>query len=326
MRRGKKMVLMLWACLLAAGTAKSQATLPPETRNAALRYWQAFAELQDPPADPATQELLEKAAAGEAAWDEARLGPILDKNQWAILRMQRATKLPECDWGLEYRHDASIAYAPRARVLARLNTLYGMRLAAKGDTAGAVDAWLDGIRFSQHVAEGGSLIFALIAQSGLLSNVTALTRATQSGSLTSADRQRVGAAVRALPESGFDWSAAMQIEEAILYKEVDEMAQSANPAESYRAAMGEAAPQNFSVPSAGERAAYHRLMTDVEETLRLPPDAARTHLGALSRELSDGQVNGFFRRTTPSFVRVNEARAVIAGARDRLLQALAASR
>ena len=46
-----------WSILLAvAGTiarAQSQGPgkFPPETRNAALRYWSAFADIQDPPAD-----------------------------------------------------------------------------------------------------------------------------------------------------------------------------------------------------------------------------------------------------------------------------------
>jgi hypothetical protein len=315
-------IVLLCASILAAGVAKAQVKPPAETRNAALRYWQAFAELQDPPADRPTQDLLEKVAAGEAAWDESRLGPILDKNEWAILRMQRATELPECDWGLEYRYDASIAYAPRARVLARLNTLYGMRLAAKGNHSGAVDAWLDGIRFSQHLAQGGSLIFLLIAQSGLMPNLAALTQAAPS--LGAADRQKIEAAVQALPESGFDWSAAMRMEEAVLYGELDEMARSSNPQEFYARAIGERPPQGFSIPSAAERAAFHRLMADVEEALGMPPDAARPRLETLRAELEGAQLNWFFRRTTPSFVRTNEARAVIAGARARLLQALGA--
>src|SRR5689334_12476559 len=80
----------------------AQVKQPQETRNAALRYWLAFAELQDPPADKVTADLLEKTAAGEVGWDEAKLGFILDQNESAIIRMQRATKLPDCDWGLEY--------------------------------------------------------------------------------------------------------------------------------------------------------------------------------------------------------------------------------
>src|SRR5690348_15444451 len=165
-----KTKLILAMCILLSGSTSFAQTKPViETRNAALRYWLAFAELQDPPTDQATKDLLEKTAAGEIPWDEAKLGPIIEQNETAILMMQRASKLPECDWGLEYDRGprASIAYAPRARVLAKLNTLYGMRLAAKGDSQRAVDTWLSGIRFSQHLAQGGTLIFSLIAKMGL---------------------------------------------------------------------------------------------------------------------------------------------------------------
>src|SRR6266404_7702171 len=142
MLRKKKLIAA--TCLLLAATAsiaRAQGQRPAPTRNAALRYWLAFAVLHDPAAGKATADLLEKTAAGEAPWDEVKLGPILDKNEDAILRMQRATKLPECDWGLEYERGprASIAYAPRARVLGRLNTLDGIRLSANGKTQEAID-------------------------------------------------------------------------------------------------------------------------------------------------------------------------------------------
>src|SRR5215831_12897885 len=132
----------------------------------------AFADMEDSPADKATQELLEKTATGEAPWDEAKLGPILDSNEEAIQRMQRATKLPECDWGLEYNLGprASVSYVSRARVLGRLNTLSGMRLVAKRDPLHAIDTWLAGIKFSQHLAQGGTLLSTLVAKSVLVSN------------------------------------------------------------------------------------------------------------------------------------------------------------
>src|SRR5437868_2714903 len=168
-------LMLLVVCLVSLSSVANAQR--PETRNAALRYWLAFAEMQDQPGDKNLGELLDKTAASEAAWDEKSLGPILDKNETAILALQRASKLPECDWGLEYEQgpNASVAYAPRARVLGRLNTLYGMRMAAKGDTQRAVEAWVAGIRFSQHVAKGGPLIFALIGKSVLLSNLQAAT-------------------------------------------------------------------------------------------------------------------------------------------------------
>jgi len=70
--------------MISATIVLPQSKTPTETKNAALRYWMAFAEMQDPPADKATQDLLAKTAAGEVAWDEKKLGSILDANEVAI--------------------------------------------------------------------------------------------------------------------------------------------------------------------------------------------------------------------------------------------------
>src|SRR6266849_3073791 len=235
------------ALLFAAVTAHAQSNISTETRNAALRYWLAFADIQDPPTDKATADLLEKAAAGEAAWDEPKLGPSLDKNETAIWKMQRATKLPECDWGLEYDLGprASIAYVPKARVLARLNSLDGMRLAAKGDTQKAVETWLAGIRFSQHLARGGSLILSLVAKMGLVSNFHALTQAAQSGMLSAEQKKQIETTIRALSETGFDWGEALRYEEDPLNVAVRQMAEATSPAAYYQEMMGGPAPENF---------------------------------------------------------------------------------
>jgi len=74
--------------------------MPTETRNAALRYWMAFADMQDPPADEATRKLLESTVSGDIPWDEAKLGALIQQNDAAIQEMQRAAELPDCDWVL----------------------------------------------------------------------------------------------------------------------------------------------------------------------------------------------------------------------------------
>jgi hypothetical protein len=79
-----KMFLASVLILMGALVARPQGKYPLETRNAALRYWMAFAEMQDPSVDKMTQDLLEKTASGVAAWDESRLGAILDANGQAI--------------------------------------------------------------------------------------------------------------------------------------------------------------------------------------------------------------------------------------------------
>ncbi len=312
------------ALVFAAGTTHAQSGVPPETRNAALRYWLAFADLQDPPTDKTTAELLEKTAAGEVAWDETKLGPILDKNETAIWRMQRATKLPECDWGLEYDLGprASIAYVPKARVLARLNTLDGMRLAAKGDSQRAVEMWLAGIRFSQHLTKGGSLIFSLVAKMGLISNFHALTQAAQSGAFSGEQKKQIEAVVRALPETGFDWGEALRYEEDPLNVAVEQMTEAANPAAYYQEMMDKPAPKDFTLPKAPDNAAFHKLLNSAEEALRLPPDAARERLKTLQNSIQT--LHPFFQQTIPSFSRVNDARVEVQAARQKLLQAVSA--
>jgi len=117
-----RLLATIMAILASAHTARAQAVFPPETDNAALRYWFALAELWEPPDDDATRHLLEATFAGQVAWDETKLGPITDSNLDAIRTMQQATKLPECGWGFDYRQGERTPgwFVMRARLLAQL--------------------------------------------------------------------------------------------------------------------------------------------------------------------------------------------------------------
>lgn len=326
----RKWLTLFLVAVFGASAAFAQTETPSETTNAALRYWIAFADLQDSPADKPTQELLEKTAAGEMPWDEAKLSPILDKNEPAIQAMQRATSLPDCDWGLEFSFGprASIAPIIKARVMARLNTLYGMRLAAEGDSQKALDTWLAGIRFSQHMAKGGSLIFALMAKMALVSNLNALRSAAQSGVLNDEERVQAAAAVSALPETGFDWGNALSNEEVPLDVALREMVASLGrfhsygpaPEEYFQEIMGRPAPEGFTVPNTSETAAFHKLMVSAEVALRFPPNQAQERLKTLQGSVRSLHV--FFQETTPNLVRINEARMQVQASRSSLLQAL----
>src|SRR5436309_264936 len=164
-------VAVITACLL---VVRADAQQP--TGNAALRYWMAFALLQDPPADTATTDLLQRVADASVPWDEGRLGAILDANAGALEIMRRGSTLRSCDWGVEYDlgPGTPIAHLAKARVLGRLNVLSGMRLATHSQLAEAIDIWLAGVRFSQHLAQGGTLISLLSANSILTPNLNAL--------------------------------------------------------------------------------------------------------------------------------------------------------
>jgi hypothetical protein len=311
-------------CFLMAASVSGQAKTPPETRNAALRYWMAFAEIKDPPADKATQDLLEETVAGVATWDEARLGSILDANADAIAIFQRATKLPDCDWGIEYSRGprASIAYAPRARVLARLNTLQGMREMAKGQSQEAADAWLAGMRFTGHLAKGGSLIFALIAKSTLLPNLHALMAEVKQGHLNASQKQQITSALMTLPEDGFDWSRAWEIEEVSGEHFLAEVQRSPSPVATYSELMGKPESTNCVPPTAQEVQAYRDYMNEVSTALRLAPPTTKRRLLELDSKAKD--ICEPIRNLIPSPQRVNDARVEIMTARKELLDALSA--
>jgi hypothetical protein len=320
-----KLSLLIFLMCALANRASAQLQYPPDTKNAALRYWIAFSEMKDIPADKATQELLEQTLSAQALWDEKKIAPILDANKFAIDIMQRATKLPDCDWGLEYKQgaSASIAYAPRARALSRLNTLEGMRQLAAGNTQSATDTWLAGVRFSQDLAHGGSLIFALMAKNALLANLRTLTLAANNGQLTAAERQQVSAALRALPEDAFDWSAAWGLEGATLDHVLHDFQSASDPRGLYQQVMGSAAPEKGLPPSAQDIHDFDAYMRAVQSALKESPEKSKASLEGL--EAKRTALPEVEQQLIPSPQKSNQARIDIAHARAELLKALAKS-
>ena len=237
--------------------------------------------------------------------------------------MQRATKLPECDWGLEYSQgpSASIAYVPRARALARLNTLEGMRQLASGDTQSAVNTWLAGVRFSQDLARGGPLIFALMSKAALLPNFRMLTGATANGKLNEAQKRQVTAVIRALPEDGLNWGTAWGYESATLEQFLHELQTAPNAGAAYEAVMGTPAPKQGLHPTVHDIQAYREYMLAVQSALREPPEKAKIRLDGLAQKRAS--LSEVERNITPDPQKSNHTRIDVMSARAELLQALA---
>jgi hypothetical protein len=182
-------------------------------RNAALRYWMAFALMENPAADSEVAKRMARMAEGLEPWDDS-LAPILDGNAEALATMHRGSRIGFCQWGFEHERLAAapIAHVARARALARLNILHGMRLLKQGRNGEAIDAWLAGVRFSRDVAADGPWLSALVAGGGLRVHFEALARAARDGGLDTALRQRIQREVAALDVAGFDWSVAARHE------------------------------------------------------------------------------------------------------------------
>jgi hypothetical protein len=315
----KFLVGFLTSGFLIAGT-HAQLKLPTGTNNAALRYWLAFSELKDEQLEKDTKELLEKTAGGYARWNEEKLGNILDENLHAIQIMQKATKLPQCDWGLETNSDEPVLFALKARALARLNTLQGMRLAAKGDSEGAVSAWLAGIKFSRDLAKGGTLIFHLIARAAMLSDLNALKKAGEGGVLDAKARGEAFKSLSALPATGFDWGRAWEMEAEFIASGWNDILKSTDPKARYKEIMKEDLTENAKLPTPVELEAFREFMVEVAAALRMAPVEARARLGIL-RERQD-TINPLIRNFIPSFEKVNANREEVLTAREAAIKAL----
>lgn len=299
-----RLLATIMAILASAHTARAQAMFPPETDNAALRYWSALVEVQEPPNDDATQHLFEETTAGRVAWDEAKLGPILDSNLDALRTMQRATKLPACNWGFDYRNGAAIRpwFGMRAALLSHLNALQGIREMAHGDSRTAVDTWLAGVHFGQDVSRSGPMIAALIAHAIILHNLHPLRDSARLGKLSEEQKIGLSKVVKAMPEDGFDWGASWGVEFAIGDRALQELRTTGKP------------------ESDGKIRAYEEYMLAGQTALREPPNDVKPRIDGLESKIRRlGKVE---QKWIPSIRQCNEARIRLATAREELLQAL----
>lgn len=213
MNRLRFALLVIVAAFVSAGPAAGQTTASAN-RNAALRYWSAFSVMQDSAitADQAAE--LNAVLAGRAEYDDSKFSAVVEKNKLPLEIMTRATKLPDCNWGLDdsFGGDEPVEYARNALALGRLNVLYSLHLLNGGDKAAAVNAITAGLRFSRDVANGGTLFATLAADQLITEHLRAATFAVRTAYLSAPQRSVLSNAVARLGPDGLDWRSAVDHE------------------------------------------------------------------------------------------------------------------
>ena len=315
------LLIILAGSLVSQQFVPPQPFVPPSNQNAALRYWMSFADLVDRPTDEATNKAIDDVLSGAAAWDEQKLGPIVDANEAAVRSLQRATKLSECNWGLEYDRGfaMSLGHLPKARVIARLNALYGARQLAKGDAAGAVDTWLAGLRFAQHVGEGVSLIGTLSAPLPSQSTCICWLEPCRNVASMQNCRRKSGHSCRSCQPTVWIGQAQPVLKPGPM-KTVSSILPMhrtlLRPIVTFSAARLPPA----SWPPHQDIAAFHGLMTEVIAAFQLP--AAQTKDRLLGIMAKAKELSASSQAVLPNYQRTNDARIQVASEKEALLQAL----
>ena len=211
------MAMMTLCAALTSSTATAQQNLKAGD-NAALRYWAAFAQMQD---SEITEQQAKEAHAildGTAPYDDSKYKGLVEKNRAALDTMARGAALPYCDWGVELQlgDQAPVEYARKAAQLGRLNVFYAFHQVIAGDKDGAVRALQAGLRFSHDVANGGTLFATVVAQGLIVAHLQAISGIQHVSGFSSAQRAALQKSIEQLGPDGLDWPSAMKREMEVL--------------------------------------------------------------------------------------------------------------
>ena len=188
--------------------------------NAALRYWSAFAEMQDSAITAGQAKELNQILDGTAPYNDSEYGELVEKNREALATMARGAALPYCNWGIDYQlgPNAPMEYTRKALELGRLSALYAFHLSVRGDKDAAVRALAAGVRFSRDVANGGTLFATLVAEKLLFIHFRAMAFLLHVARppLSASQRLVLRNALAQLGPEGLDWQSAIKRELAVL--------------------------------------------------------------------------------------------------------------
>jgi hypothetical protein len=132
---------------------------PSLADNAALKYWQAFAQL------PQWNEQQNRIIGDWSTVPlDADAQAVVDGSRAALLYLHRGAQRTNCDWGLDLDDGPGLLmpHVSKARELARLAGLRARRELARGNQAPAVQDIGAGLALARHVGSDNILISVLV--------------------------------------------------------------------------------------------------------------------------------------------------------------------
>jgi hypothetical protein len=133
-------------------------------KNAALKYWQAFAQL--PKLTDAEQNKLTADYLTMPLDDHAR--ELVTRSDYALRMMYQGAALPRCDWGIDWEAGGVEVLLPQMNAARVLTTLAALRARLRfeaGHNAEAVADLVAALTLGRHVSLDGSLIGVLVGYS-----------------------------------------------------------------------------------------------------------------------------------------------------------------
>jgi hypothetical protein len=155
-------LLMTGAMLLpcAFATAQRPAGQSDLGPNAALQYWQAFAQM--PALDEEQQKILDEWST--VSLKDPSVEKLVTESHNSIKYLHRAARLERCDWGLDYNDGVSLMlpHLPKARDLARLAALHARYEMERGNSRALRDDATGMMALARHVARDPIMICVLV--------------------------------------------------------------------------------------------------------------------------------------------------------------------
>jgi len=283
-------VVMCGNTVVRSADAPPAATAQPvhETApNAALQYWQGFAEL--PVMDQAQRDIVEHFATAELN-DQAT--KLIEASSNSLRQLRRGAAINECDWGLN-KQDGLMMLLPhlaKARDLARIACLRARLEFQRDDAPAALEDLGDVILFARQTGAGSTLIALLVQDS--IEQMAVEVAGDHLISAKGPALERFGQRLAHLPQGGSMRESAVLIERQFGLDWLINQLKNVKPGEDWRGRIGQTfaneagiqellkstkSPEELITRLEASRPYYEQ----IPPLLDLPPDEFRSKAKAL---------------------------------------------